>query len=284
MVRERCPNGSTQTAKGPIIKKLTSGKVCRSKLDEDDLPLKVLWKLKKKELKKPAKNTVLLLGDSILDNAYWNDVGTQPTATVLRNMGVPVIDRSTEEVTTTRFLKDGPVRVRAHYVKSRKTKGIPYDAKIVNGEALVDTKPGWTIPKKNRFVYFSIGGNDLCLEHNINIYSILKNVEKVAKKILRETGCPKNHLYYVIPYPLNKQINNLLKPLLKPLGVTPKDFYNTWVNNAKKMCNDLGIKYISLEHFTPKDKGPENSIPEPTKQGAQKIAKLIHSSLPKSSN
>lgn len=281
MVRERCPNGSTQTAKGPIVKKLSSGKVCRSKLEEDDLPLKVLWKLKKNEYKQKPKNTVLLLGDSILDNAYWNDVGTQPTATVLRSMGVPVIDRSTEEVTTTRFLKDGPIKVRANYVKSRKQKGIPYDGKIMGGEAFIDTKPGWTIPKNNRFVYFSIGGNDLCLEHNPNIYSILKGVKKVAQKILMETGCPKNHLYYIIPYPLNKQINDMLKPILKPLGLTPNDFYHTWVNSAKKMCNDLGIKYISLEHFTKKDKGPDNGIPEPTKQGARKIANLIISSLPK---
>jgi len=37
--------------------------------------------------------TLLLIGDSILDNAYWNDVGKDTTAEVLRKMNINVIDR-----------------------------------------------------------------------------------------------------------------------------------------------------------------------------------------------
>lgn len=55
---------------------------------------------------------ILLIGDSIIDNAYWNDVSAYTTAEYLRRMGYQVVDRSTKEITTEHFFRDsGGIRV-----------------------------------------------------------------------------------------------------------------------------------------------------------------------------
>jgi len=233
------------------------------------------------------KPIILLTGDSIIDNAYWNDVEKDTTAEYLRKMNLRVIDRATEEITATRFFQDSKgIVVSNHYVKSRKNKGIPYDGFYDNNNVF-RVKPvpesnvyeWWSTPVENRYVVLSLGGNDLVLMQNYDINNIKKKLKKVIKKLINDTKINSKNLLYVIPYPPNKGLSKILEQMFlqRNLDITPKKFYKSWTNKTKKMCKKLGISYISLEDFTSKDKGPDDArIPEPTKQGAEKIAIKIN--------
>ena len=86
-------------------------------------------------MKKP---TIVLIGDSILDNSYWDGVGNTNTGQLLKHLGskpgilrpFKVKDHSTEELTSERLLTalkgSDYVDVGSNYVAARKALGYPY--------------------------------------------------------------------------------------------------------------------------------------------------------------
>ena len=234
------------------------------------------------EYKKPV---VLLVGDSIIDNAYWNDVNTDTTAEILKKLNITVIDRATEEITSRVFMDalktNKGIRVGTHYVESRKDKGIPYDLEIsntVNPNPTNSTK--WqSTPKDDRFVVLSLGGNDVALEHILNIDEIISRLTKVITLLIDKSDILPSHFAYLIPYSPNTALKRRLTAGFKQAGmdITPDKFYNDMLIKSKEMCNKLKIKCISLEKFTDSDRGNSGggTIAEPTKQGARKIAEYI---------
>lgn len=231
---------------------------------------------------------LLLIGDSILDNAYWNDVDKDTTAEVLKKMNINVVDRTTEEVAGVSFFQNPEgIKVGMHYVNSRKDKGIPYDGHMIKNTYYISpipektNKKWWNTPKELRYAALSLGGNDLALYHNMNISDILTKVSVVIKKVIKQADILSKNFIYIIPYPPNTYISQMLQQGFNQMGIntTPQNFYKSMVDNAKIMCDQLGIQCLSLEDFTSADKGPENSIPEPTKQGAYNIAMRISKNL-----
>ena len=75
---------------------------------------------------------------------------------------------------------------------------------------------------------------------------------------------------YLIPYTPGPALDNMIASAIGDA----KEFYNNMIASAKKLCREMGIHCISLSHFTDADKAG-TIIPEPTKQGARKIAQEI---------
>ena len=76
---------------------------------------------------------VWLIGDSILDNAFWNGVNENTTGVCLSRTltsKVKVCDRSTEELDGLSLLnclrRGSTIQVRNQYVRHRRNCGIPY--------------------------------------------------------------------------------------------------------------------------------------------------------------
>lgn len=239
------------------------------------------WEYPTKELKPLETVCVELVGDSILDNSYWNDVGTDNTAEILRKININVVDRSTEEVYTKPMIfalkNDTGIKVASRYIQSRDYKKIPYD--MTN--SLVNPNPSdsyiWNITSnKNKFIVLSLGGNDVALASNLSINDIVNNIRKVIKLLLEKTKISSRHFAYLIPYTPGDNLEKQITAGLKASGqiLNGKQFYKNMVIEANKMCKDLDIHCISLSHFTDKEKAGFN-IPEPTKKGAKDIADLI---------
>jgi hypothetical protein len=226
-------------------------------------------------------NCVELVGDSILDNSYWNNVDIDNTAEILRQSGIKVVDRGTEEVNTEQMLislkNNIGINVRDIYIKSRMKKGIPYELK----NSLVMPNPSdsdiWNVtPTNKRFIVLSLGGNDVALSKNYSILNIVNNIREVIKLLLEKTKISSKNFAYLIPYTpgpiLNKIITESLKVTEEKMNGT--QFYKNMVSLIIKMCKELNIKCISLSDFTDEDK-IGHLIPEPTKKGAKKIAERI---------
>lgn len=247
------------------------------------------WK-KRKSCRKSRKNRkkkggddekaiLELLGDSILDNAYWNDVEKDTTAEVLRTIcPVTVVDRTTEEITSTGLLKalknNEGVKVLQHYVKARKEKGIPYEGKKKGKNFLVHPVPHaehawWNTDKEFRYVVLSVGGNDVVLDHQIDLDVIVNRIGEIIDEIIKKLAVEPSHVAYLIPYPPNDSVKNILNSFVRADA-----FYREMITKASHMCKEKGIECISLEDFTNDDRN-NDGIPEPTKQGAAKIAQRI---------
>ena len=92
---------------------------------------------------------IFLIGDSILDNSYWNDVGKQGKSTgqVLTSMiDTQVVDYSAEEMTAKQLLEcintKEPYVVRKNYVEARGSQWIslPPNAALRRGPLATDGK------------------------------------------------------------------------------------------------------------------------------------------------
>ena len=67
------------------------------------------------------------MGDSIIDNSYWNGVGADNTAQILRKMmpaeKIEVKDRATEEIDAMNLINylslGRSINVKSHYVEHR---------------------------------------------------------------------------------------------------------------------------------------------------------------------
>lgn len=225
------------------------------------------------------------MGDSILDNSYWNDVGTNTTAEILKKH-MKVIDRATEEATTARLIdaldSDVGISVRAEYVANRNRLGIPYDGQFRGDQVVVYPIPNsdsmwWKLEEKNRYVVVSIGGNDLALSHTFELNTIMTSVEKCLNMIVEKLKIERSHLTYLIPYPPTETMCDILKDqnlTISGSRVTPKEFYTQMTKRANEVCSTLKVSVISLEDFGPADRAGRY-IPEPTPKGAAEIAKRI---------
>lgn len=237
------------------------------------------WEYPKKS-QYEKEDTVCLVGDSILDNSYWNDVGKDTTAEILRKYA-NVVDRSTEEVYTDRMLHalklNRGIKVNDTYISARNNKKIPYDMT----DDLVNPNPTdsdiWNRTSiNNRFIVLSLGGNDVALHKNMSIPDIISKIKKVIKSLLSKTAISPKHFAYLIPYSPGIIMENEITKSLKKSGhqIDAKEFYKNMILLAKKMCKELDITCISLSHFTDKERYGE-FIPEPTKKGSKDIANLI---------
>ena len=225
------------------------------------------------------KTTLLLLGDSIIDNFLWNDVNTDTTAETLRKMGFRVIDRSTGRITASRFFSNlNGIEIEKYYVDAREGKNIPYDG-YTDGDTFrvlpiprKDNTEWWGILKENKYIVLSLGGNDFVLDKNLDLNNIKNKVSSVINNLIQRAQINPRNLIYIIAYPPNTGLSQLLNSA----GYQPKKFYQEYVKIARNMCNELGISCLSLEDFTHVEKGPDDSpIPYPTKAGVMEIAKRI---------
>lgn len=225
------------------------------------------------------KSTILLLGDSILDNFLWNDVETNTTAETLRKMGYRVIDRTTGRITASRFFNNpNGIEIEKYYVDARDGKNIPYDGYMDGNIFRVlpvpskDNTEWWGMTRENKHIVLSLGGNDFVLDKNLDLNSIKSKVSYIINILIQQTRINPRNLTYIIAYPPNTGLSQLLNNA----GYQPKKFYQEYLRIAKNMCNELGVSCLSLEDFTHVEKGPDDSpIPYPTKAGAMEIARRI---------
>ena len=143
---------------------------------------------------------VFLMGDSILDNSYWNSVEQNMTSEVLKKMllNVEVKDRATEELdsmTMLHYLQDGHTyQVRKHYVDHRNAIGCPYD-EAPRGSVNLD--PDFT---DKDFIFLSIGGNDFALRGEMDPVVICGYVKQVVA-YYKAKGVKPERIFYFTPYP-----------------------------------------------------------------------------------
>lgn len=216
------------------------------------------------------KKTIILIGDSVIDNSYWNNVKKNNTGKLLSDMGKVhnfiVDDRSTEELTSRRLLKaienKSTIDVRIGYVNARKEIGYPYQNK-----GKVQVYPESLKLGPSSTIFLSVGGNDVALERNLDIDNIINNIKNIID-IYESSGAK---VVYVIPYPATKKFIEQFKNVVD---------INKLYEDMKSKIKSLGISYISLEDFTDKDrKDPGSGIPEPTIEGAKKLAERIKNKI-----
>ena len=220
---------------------------------------------------RPRSPDIVLIGDSILDNSYWNGVENNNTGQLLIKMGsdegLKVIDHSTEEITSEVLLRAlygvRPVKVRDHYVKHREEIGYPYPKSAwrpVPLRAKVPVIPQQLHINENSTVFISVGGNDVVLEGVIDPEVILNNIRKIVK-VYQRAGAK---VVYIIPYP----------PTTEMIENTPG--IQVLYSAILKLVKNSGLQYISLEGFTDAERAdPGSGIPEPTVKGAKTLTDMI---------
>jgi hypothetical protein len=237
---------------------------------------------------------VILIGDSTLDNAFWNDVEKDTTGEVLQKLlaeqGIIVDDRSAEEASTEtvyQAIKNNErVIIDSRYAEKRDTLGIPYDSdgagssrfkkyhhRQADGQVQVDV----TSDIKGSIVFISLGGNDVGLIHNLNPYRICNNLAKLAK-FYKEQGAV--GVYYIYPYSPTMRMARGSK--LAYRGLT---FLHKYMNPAleKTVKHSAFDGFIDLSDFADEHRGGPG-IPEPTKLGAKIIAERIAQRVISSTN
>ena len=86
------------------------------------------------------------------------------------------------------------------------------------------------------------------------------------------------HIFLMTFFKGTAQIN--LAVFLFKRGVILGQLYEQYLTEAKAMCEEEGIHYIPLDHFTDRErKNPGSGIPEPTPYGAISLAKLIQEGM-----
>ena len=215
---------------------------------------------------------IWLFGDSILDNSYWNGVGAATTGEVLKTLvpaNVEVKDRSAEELDAMTYLHclqtRTRYRVRGHYVAHRADAGVPYDPP----DGAIDVCPAFD-PELD-FVVICVGGNDFALRGEMDPTVILGFVREVVQ-FYKARGVRPERMMFMTPYPPTLLMKAAVRLMCKSLGA----LYAQMLGEARAMCDEEGIGYIPLDHFTDRErKGPGTGIPEPTPAGARALAELI---------
>lgn len=228
---------------------------------------------------------VILIGDSTLDNAFWNDVEKDTTGEVLKKLlakqGIIVDDRSAEEASTETLCRavnnNEKVIIHSRYAKKRDKLGIPYDPdgedtsrfkkyhhRQADGRVQVDV----TSDIKGSSVFISLGGNDVGLMHNLNPYRICNNLAKLAK-FYKEQGAVE--VYYIYPYSPTMIMARGNKITYRGLVFLHKHMNPALEKTVKHSAFD---GFIDLSDFADEHRGGPG-MPEPTKLGAKIIAQRI---------
>ena len=85
------------------------------------------------------------------------------------------------------------------------------------------------------------------------------------------------HIFYMTPYTPTGLMKTAV--FISGRGDLTK-LYKQYITEAKVMCEEEGIHYIPLDHFTDRErKNPGSGIPEPTPYGAISLAKLIQEGM-----
>lgn len=209
-----------------------------------------------------------MIGDSILDNSYWNGVERDTTAEWLKKImpKVEIKDRSTEELDAmsllNRLQRGSTIRVSRHYVDHRQEIGIPYDPPSGN----VDPSLGEIGPKD--FLVLCVGGNDFALRGEMNPTAILSFVRQIIQ-FYKQKGIRPERLIYMTTYGPNTRMR-----LFVALGYCQSlmSLYNRLIAEARTMCEEEGVTCMSLEDFS---EVAGVGIPEPTPLGAKQLAERI---------
>ena len=214
---------------------------------------------------------VWLFGDSILDNSYWNGVKADTTLERLRPLlpGVEVRDRAGEcadALTMAHCLERGArYHVAPHYVAHRNALGLPYDG-APDGALDLDPEFGG-----GDFLVLSVGGNDFALRGETDPAAILEQVRRVLRHYKARDVKPERMLY-ITPYPPT----HLMRLGMALRGQNLDTLYARMVAEAGEMCREEGAACLALDFFGSDEKACDGSlIPEPTRYGAWKLAKLI---------
>ncbi len=192
------------------------------------------------------KRTILLVGDSILDNRAYTD---KPTGLLLTKAGetggFEVIDNAVEETQT------------KHFDEKYRTVGDMWYSRAANRYAYHSKKVQFYPNHNISHIYLSVGGNDIILEPNDE--HILEAIfsdkpsnklgEVIASRILRvlheyKKRYPFAYIYYILPYKLD---SNMVKSLLTRLHITPTQ---SQVQLAKQILNktiDFAEEVISKQ-------------------------------------
>ena len=210
-----------------------------------------------------------LLGDSILDSSFgeYNGVNNNNTGQVLHRMGAKVLDLSTEGVTAQMFYtairqKKYRIPVRRLFVLYRQSIHYPYP---FEKDGKMDISANRM--RKGETVYLSLGGNDLVHGH-------LAVLERNVRYIVQYYQSQGLKVVYIIPYKVDRRFLHHYPEEDRP---TVRRQYKKMLAILRTVIKDTGLDHISLQDFTARDKGNQAPwfIPEPTIQGARKIAERI---------
>jgi hypothetical protein len=242
---------------------------------------------------------IVLVGDSILDNAYWNGVNNNTTGQCLvkilnsidniqykNGTYVLIDDRSVEEATASAIVKalegDGKINIPnknsiffESYIERRKRNGVAYDSTKDNSARLpkycnIDNainiaQVNIKSDIKDSYVFISIGGNDLVLNSEYPV-TIINNIKKIGTSY-KNLGAKK--VIYIIPYTMTNKAG-----LITCYAINTCRYIFKWLylNNLKtEYYDDL----IDLSYFDESHRKAQYIIPEPTITGAAEIANLI---------
>lgn len=206
-----------------------------------------------------------MVGDSILDNSYWNGVEENTTAEWLKKLmpKVEIKDRSTEELDAKSLLqcleRGRNIRVTQHYVAHRRDIGIPYDPP--NG----NVNPNPEDIRDKDFLVVCVSGNDFALRGEMNPSVILGFVRGIIQ-FYKRRGIKPERLIYMTTYGPNVKMK-----VFVALGYCTSlmALYNRLVEEAQDICAEEGVKCMALDDFYGVA-GP--AIPEPTPEGAKELA------------
>jgi hypothetical protein len=244
---------------------------------------------------------IVLVGDSILDNAYWNGVANNTTGQCLvkilnsidsiqykNGAYVLIDDRSVEEATASAIVKalegegDGKINIPnkdntffESYIERRKKNGVAYDSTEDNSARLpqycnIDNEKNIAQVNiksdiKDSYVFISVGGNDLLLNYEYP-FTIINNIKKIGT-LYKSLEAKK--VIYIVPYTMTNKAG-----LLTCYAINKCRSIFKWIY-LNKLKTEYYDDLIDLSYFDESHRKSHYIIPEPTITGAAEIANLI---------
>lgn len=220
------------------------------------------------KLQKPGRT--LLVGDSILDNRAYAD---RSTGAILATHG-GYLDHSVEE-TMSKHFKKRYRKVPTFWQKAAEKAGRPY------ASAKVELYPAGPFDR----VVVSVGGNDVVLDAGmIFVYLAGQLQDTISARVLEvlttyREKYPTADVCYVKPYPLTvAMVDALASRVNIPTEVIPTNMHetlNSVTTGVVEQVRKAGFCVID-PGWTDEDVAiSQHGIPEPTTQGAQRLADAI---------
>lgn len=216
------------------------------------------------------KDVLLLVGDSIIDNRKYAQI---PTGLILMELlpDLKIFDNAVEETATVHFKREQR-EVPDEYYKDAQTR----NAQTRNYYPYLSDKIA-NFPEANvKHVVVSVGGNDAILQER-DLHTIGSSVVEVLNRY-KETY-PSARIWYVKPYKLTPDLAWPLRTRLKHVNGMNKDelcnFLNFATDQVCQAVSDSGFELVDSEWQTIDVSLSEDNIPEPTSDGARRLAKAI---------